>query len=71
MVVLAAYTGMRWSETAGLTKSKAGIRTLPLPALAIAELRLHLSLYLLGPAGLVFTNPAVAVLNQNNWRHRE
>ncbi len=100
MVILAACTGMRWSEIAGLTldridwhsrtvtvdrqlkrnattpeftppKSKAGIRTLPLPALAIAELRLHLSQYPLGPAGLLFTTPAGAVLNQNNWRRRE
>jgi integrase len=70
MVILAACTGMRWSEIAGLTldridwrtrtvtvdrqlkrnattpiftppKSKAGIRTLPLPTLAVAELLLH------------------------------
>ena len=52
-------------------KSKAGIRTLPLPALAIAELLRHLSQYPLGPAGLLFTTPAGAVLNQNNWRRRE
>lgn len=100
MVILAACTGMRWSEIAGLTldhidwrtrtvtvdrqlkrnatmpeftppKSKAGIRTLPLPALAIAELRLHLTQYPLGPAALLFTTPASAVLNQNNWRRRE
>lgn len=80
MVILAACTGMRWSEIAGLTldhinwhartatvdrqpkrnattpiftppKSKAGMRTLPLPALAVAELLLHLSRYPLGPAG--------------------
>ncbi|HEV2348156.1 MAG TPA: tyrosine-type recombinase/integrase [Actinocrinis sp.] len=84
MVILAACTGMRWSEIAGLTldhinwhahtatvdrqlernattpvftppKSKAGIRTLPLPTLAITELLRHLSQYSLGPAGLLFT----------------
>ncbi len=100
MVILAACTGMRWSEIAGLTldridwrartvtvdrqlkrnattpvftppKSKAGIRVLPLPALAVAELLLHLSQHPLGPAGLLFTTPAGTVLNQNNWRRRE
>ncbi|MBS2965137.1 site-specific integrase [Actinocrinis puniceicyclus] len=100
MVILAACTGMRWSEIAGLTldridwqtrtvtvdrqlkrnattpiftppKSKAGIRTLPMSAVAIAELLLHLSQYPLGPAGLLFTTPVGTVLNQNNWRRRE
>jgi integrase len=100
MVILAACTGMRWSEMAGLTlnridwhartitvdrqlkrnattpeftppKSKAGTRVLPLPAPAVAELRLYLSQYPLGPAGLLFTTPSGAVLNQNNWRRRE
>jgi len=100
MVILAAGTGMRWSEIAGLTldridwqartvkvdrqlkrnakapvftppKTKAGIRTLPLPALVVAELLLHLSQYPLGPAGLLFTTPVGTVLNQNNWRRRE
>jgi integrase len=92
MVILAACTGMRWSEIAGLTldridwraravlvdrqlkrnattpiftppKSKAGVRTLPLPKLAVTELLLHLSQYPLGPAGLLFTTPAGTVLN--------
>ena len=100
MVILAAGTGMRWSEVAGLTldridwqartvkvdrqlkrnaktptftppKSKASIRTLPLPNLVVAELLLHLSQYPIGPAGLLFTTPAETVLNQNNWRRRE
>lgn len=100
MVILAACTGMRWSEIAGLTldridwhartvtvdrqlkrntttpeftppKGKAGICTLPLPALAIADLLLHLSQYPLGPAGLLFTTLTGAVLNQNSWRRRE
>jgi integrase len=100
MVILAACTGMRWSEIAGLTldlidwrartvtvdrqlkhnatmpiftppKSKAGIRVLPLPALAVAELLLHLSQHPLGPADLLFTTPTGTVLNQNNWRRRE
>jgi hypothetical protein len=47
------------------------VRVLPLPALAVAELRLHLSQYPLRPAGLLFTTPAGTVLNQNNWRRRE
>jgi integrase len=100
MVILAAGTGMRWSEIAGLTrdridwvartvkvdrqvkrnaktptftppKTKAGIRTLPLPNLVVAELLLHLSQYPTGPAGLLFTTPAGGVLNQSNWRRRE
>jgi integrase len=100
MVILAAGTGMRWSESAGLTldridwqartvkvdrqlkrnaktpiftppKTNAGIRTLPLPDLGVAELLQHLSQYPPGPAGLLFSTPAGAVLNQNNWRRRE
>ena len=100
MVILAACTGMHWSEIADLPldridwkartvtadrqlkrnattpiftppKSKAGIRTLPLPALAVAELLLHLSQCPLGPAGPLSTTPSGTVLNQNNWRRRE
>lgn len=52
-------------------KTKAGIRTLPLPALVVAELLLQLSQYPPGPVGLLFTTPAGTVLNQNNWRRRE
>ena len=52
-------------------KTKAGIRTLPLPNLVVAELLLHLSQYPTGPAGLLFTTPTGTVLNQNNWRRRE
>lgn len=52
-------------------KTKAGIRTLPLPALVVTELLLHLSQYAIGPAGLPFTTPAGTVLNQNDRRHRE
>ena len=97
MVILAARTGMRWSETAGLTldridwqartvkidrqlkrnattpeftppMNKAGIRTLPLPALAIAELLRHLSEYPLGPAGLNSTDELLDVHRVAAWR---
>lgn len=54
---------------AGPTKLAAGVRTVALPELILADLRLHLEKYVKGgPDALVFVGPKGAMLKRGNWR---
>ena len=54
---------------AGPTKSTAGLRTVALPELILADLRLHLERHVKdGPDALVFTGEKGAILKRGNWR---
>ena len=54
---------------AGPTKSAAGLRTVALPELILADLRSHLDQHVQdGPDALIFTGEKGAILRRGNWR---
>jgi integrase len=54
---------------AGPTKSAAGLRTVALPELILADLRTHLDQHVKdGPDALIFTGEKGAILRRGNWR---